>query len=86
MSLQKVVEILQRRQGYARRADLHADAGRCVEHPCGHHRHDAGQHLDVDEPARLTVVGALDPDATAEQRMPAIMDDSVLPDMGRMDG
>ena len=27
-----------------------------------------------------------DPDATAEQRMPAIMDDSVLPDMGRMDG
>ena len=85
-SLQKVVEIMQRRQGHARRADLHADAGRRVEHPCGHHRHDAGQHLDVDEPARLTVVDPLDTDATAEQRMPAIMDDSILPDMGRMDG
>jgi hypothetical protein len=40
----------------------------------------------VDEAARLTTVGPLDPDATAEQRVPAIMDDGVLPDMGRMDG
>jgi hypothetical protein len=77
---------VQRRQGRTRRADLHADASRYVEHPCGQDRHDAGQHLDVDEPARLAVVGPLDPDATAEQRMPAVMDDSVLPDMGRMDG
>lgn len=77
---------MQRRQGHTRRTDLHTDTGRCVEHPCGHHCHDAGQHLDVDEPTRLTVVGPLDPDPTAEQCMPAIMDDSVLPDMGRMDG
>jgi hypothetical protein len=76
---------MQRRQGRARRADLHTDAGWRVEHPFGHHRHDAGQHLDMDEPARLTVVGPLDTDATAEQRMPPIMDDSVLPDMGRME-
>ena len=76
---------MQRRQGRARRADLHTDAGRRVEHPFGHHRHDAGQHLDMDEPARLAVVGPLNTDATAEQRMPAIMDDSVLPDMGRME-
>lgn len=77
---------MQRRQGHARRADRHTDAGRRVEHPCGYHRHDAGQHLDVDEPACLAVVYPLDPDATAEQRMPAIVDDSVWPDMGRMNG
>ena len=83
-SHQKVVEIPQRRQGDARRADLHADAGRGVEHPVGHHRHDAGQHLDVHEPPRVTIVGPLDPDTTAEQRMPAAMDDGIVPDMGRV--
>jgi len=77
---------MQRRQGHARRADLHADAGRRVEHPCSHHPHDAGQHLDVDKLARFTVVRPLDTDATAEQRVPAIMDNGMLPDMGRMDG
>jgi hypothetical protein len=40
----------------------------------------------VDEAACLTVVGTLDPDPTAEQRVPAIMDNGMLPDMGRMDG
>ena len=77
---------MQCRKGHARRADRHPDAGRGVEHPCRHHRHDAGQHLDVDKPTCLAVVGPLDPDATAEQRMPAIVDDSVGPDMGRMNG
>src|SRR3954451_7307211 len=71
--LQKVVEIMQCRQGCTRRADLHADAGQRVEHPCRHHRHDAGQHLDMDEPARLAVVDPLDPDATTAQPWPRIM-------------
>ena len=77
---------MQRRQGCAWRTDLHTDTGRRVEHPRGHHSHDAGQHLDVDEPTHLAIVGPLDSDATAEQCMPPIMDDSVLPDVGRMDG
>jgi hypothetical protein len=85
-SLQKVVEILQRLHRRARRTDLHAGARRCLEHPCRHYGHDAGQHLDMHEPPRGTIVGPLDPDAAAEQRMPAIMHDSILPDMGRMDG
>jgi hypothetical protein len=40
----------------------------------------------VDEAAYLTIVGTLDPDATAEERVPAIMDNGILPDMGRIDG
>jgi hypothetical protein len=40
----------------------------------------------VDEAAYLTIVGTLDPDAAAEQRVPAIVDNDMLPDMGRMDG
>jgi hypothetical protein len=85
-SLQKVVEVTQSRHGHARRADLHADAGRRVEHPRGYHCYDAGQNLNVDEPARRPIVAPLNPDATAEQRMPGVMDDCILPDMGRMDG
>jgi mRNA-degrading endonuclease toxin of MazEF toxin-antitoxin module len=35
---------------------------------------------------RGTIIGPLDPDAPTEQRMPAVMDHGILPDMGRMDG
>jgi hypothetical protein len=85
-SHQKVIEIPQCREGDAGRADLHANAGRGVKHPGGHHRNDARQNLDVNKPARLAVVSPLDPDATAEMSMPTVMDDRVVPDMGRMDG
>jgi hypothetical protein len=40
----------------------------------------------MDEPPRLTIVRPLDPDTPAEQRVPAVVDDGILPDMGRMDG
>jgi hypothetical protein len=85
-SFQKVVEILQRRQRHARRADLHADAGRCVEHPGRYHRHDARQHLDVCEAPGRAIVCSLDADAAAEERVPAVVYDGKLPDMGRMSG
>ena len=57
-----------------------------TSNPRRHHRHDARQHLDMDEPPCLTTVGSLDPDPAAEKRVPAVMNDSLLPDMGRMDG
>ncbi len=55
-----------------------------VELPCGDHRDDAGRQLDLRDLARRT---PLPPDAAhlpTMQRVPAIMDHHVLPDMGRM--
>jgi hypothetical protein len=43
-------------------------------------------NLDMDELPRLASVDPLDSDAAPEKRMPAIMDNSKLPDMGRMTG
>lgn len=89
-SPREIIEIRQRRQGRPRRSDSHADAGRSVEHPRRHHRDDARCHLDVDElpglAPGLAIVDPLDPDAAAEKRMPAVVDQSILPDIGRMDG
>jgi len=34
----------------------------------------------------LPVIAPLDTDATAKQSMPRVVNDSELPDMGRMDG
>ena len=48
-----------------------------------------GKHLDVDEAPRIAIVHPLDPDAAramTEERMPMVMDDGILPDVGRMDG
>jgi hypothetical protein len=39
----------------------------------------------VDETADLAAIDPLDTDTPPEQRMPAVMDDRILPDMGRMD-
>ena len=38
------------------------------------------------EAAHPAPVDPLDPDAPAKQRVPAIVDDRILPDMGTMDG
>lgn len=40
----------------------------------------------MDEPARLAIVGALDSDPPTEKRVPTVVDDIELPDMGRMNG
>ncbi len=85
-ALQKIVELYQRRQRRARRSDIHADAGGRIEHPGGHHRHDSGRHLDVDEPTRRPVLARLNAESPAVQRMPTVVNDGILPDMGRMNG
>jgi hypothetical protein len=85
-SPQKVIEISKRRDGCARHPDLHGGTSRGIEHPFGHNRENARQHLNVHEPAGLAAINPLDPDAPPKQRMPAVMDNRILPDMGRMDG
>jgi hypothetical protein len=83
VTLQKIVD-LDQRQRCSRRPDVHPDAAGRVEHPGRHHRHDAGRHLDVDEPARGPVLAMLCPEPTVVQRMPTVMNNDVLPDMGRL--
>jgi hypothetical protein len=85
-SLQKVIEIRECRDRCARHPDLHGSASRGIEHPFGHNRENARQHLNVHEPAGLAAINPLDPDAPPKQRMPAVVNNSILPDMGRMDG
>jgi hypothetical protein len=65
-------------------ADLETRAVDRIKLPRRQNRHDARRQLDVHELARcapldLNVTGAL-----SVQRMPTIVDNNFLPDMGRM--
>ena len=75
---------LQRRQRDLRRADLDAGAIDRVELPRRQDRHDARRQLDVHELTRRTPLALNATRAPPVQRMPAIVDDDILPDMGRM--
>jgi hypothetical protein len=59
-------------------------AGDRVEHPRRDDRDHAGRHLDVLEAAGETILAAVPPDAPPAQRMPAVVNHDLLPDMGRM--
>jgi hypothetical protein len=83
---QQLVEIMKRVERGLRRADLHAGARCSVEHPFRDDHHDAGRDLDVDEAPILASIDALHAHAAAEQGVPTVTDDGILPDMGRMDG
>lgn len=83
---QQLIEIAKRVEGRPRRAELHAGAGSRVEHPFRDHRHHAGRDLDADEATVLTPIDALHAHAAAKQGVPTVMNDGMLPDMGRMDG
>lgn len=83
---QKVIEIRQGRERYARCAEVHARAGYRIEHPCGHDRKYPRQHLDMEELTGLASVDTLDPKLSAEKRVPPVMHLNKLPDMGRMNG
>ena len=69
---------------YPAQADLHARARDRIEHPRCDNRDDAGLRFDMHEPPGATLLTAAQANATPVERMPAVMDDDVLPDMGRM--
>ena len=81
---QQLVEVSEGRHRHARRAELHPSAGDRVEHPRRDDRDHPGRHLDVHEAAGKTILAVVPPDAPPVQRMPAVVDDGLLPDMGRM--
>jgi len=71
-------------RGCARRAQLHASAGRSIEHPGRHHDDDAGLKRYMDDLTARTLFAVLTHDATTVQRMPSVENLDLLPDMGRM--
>jgi hypothetical protein len=83
---QQVMQVNQRRHRHARRADRHCGAGDGIQHPGRNHRNHAGCRLEVDIAAGEALLAAVLPDTTSIQRMPAIVDLDLWPDMGRMTG
>jgi hypothetical protein len=81
---QKLMQIGQRRHGDARHSDLHAGADHRVEHPGRHARDHAGGRLDVGDLTGGMPLTGLKPDTAPVLRVPTIMDEDFLPDMGRI--
>ena len=81
---QQLVHITQRRQRDLRSADFHRGANDRIELPGGHLRDDTGLKLDVREFAGGAMLDHHAARDLTVQRMPAVMDHDVLPDMGRM--
>ncbi len=78
------MQVGQRTDRSAGRADLHARTGGRVQHPGRHHHDNAWCRFDMNHiitgPA-LTVVTA---QPAPVKRVPPVVDDDLLPDMGRM--
>ena len=83
---QKLMQLDQRPNGHARRADLHAGAGHRIQHPRRHQGDHAGHRLDIDIVATAALLAVVQTDTTPVERMPAVVDLNFLPDMGRMTG
>ena len=65
-------------------ADLETDADDRIELPRRQNRHDARGQLDVHELSRGTPLAYDAPNTLTVKWVPGIMNNSVLPDMGRM--
>lgn len=79
------MQVGQRRHSYLGRTELELRAGTGIEHPSRHDRDDARSNLDVNHLAVRPPLAVLPPQTPAVQRVPAIMNDHLSPDMGRMD-
>ena len=60
---QQVMQVNQRRDRHARRADRHPGAGGSIQHPCRHHDDHAGRDLDVNDITASPPLGILAPNA-----------------------
>jgi hypothetical protein len=71
-------------EGYLRLSELHPPTCDRIEHPGGDHNDVARLDLNVNEHTRGTRLTVVAPYSATVQRMPAVLDDGGLPDMGRM--
>jgi hypothetical protein len=85
-SVQQVMKIDKSRKGCLRHTEVHASAHDRVEHPGRQDQDRSRTSHDMDETARLAQLDRLDVQSLAVQWMPTVLNDSFLPDMGRMSG
>ena len=78
-------QVSQGRQRDLRRANPDACAIDRVKLPGRQNGYDAGNQLHMNEIARCTSLALNLARTLSIQRMPTILDDDILPDMGRMD-
>jgi hypothetical protein len=81
---QQLVQVAQRRQRDLRETDLDGSAIDRIELPGRNHRNDAGLELKMSNLPRSAPLTQNTTRAPAAERMPAILNDGILPDMGRM--
>ena len=81
---QQLMQGTERRQRDLRRANLESHAIDRIELPRGQDRHDPWRQLDMHEFTRRASLHFDARRVPPMQRMPAILDHDLLPDMGRM--
>ena len=81
---QQMMEIGEGSHRSTRFSQFHAGTRRGVEHPRSYNQNYAGLDLDVNHVAGGSVLTVLPSETTTVERMPAVEDLHLLPDMGRM--
>jgi hypothetical protein len=81
---QQMMEIGQGGDGHPRCAEPQPGAGDRIEHPPRYDSDDPRSRLDIGDVAARRPLAAVSPQAVAMQRVPAVVDGDLRPDMGRM--
>ena len=79
-----MMQTRQRRQRYARLAETQLCTGNRIEHPSRNDRHHAERDFDVEDLAIRAPFTGLAPQPAPAERVPAIVNDNLRLDMGRM--
>ena len=80
------MQIPQSRRRYPRLSQFHMNTRGCIRHPSRQLQDNTWSCLDKEEVTCGMLFAVLHRQTSAMQRMPAVVDLNVLPDMGRMNG
>ena len=80
----QLMQFSQGRDRHPRRPQLHPGTSGGIEHPCRDDYDVAGRHLDMNNLTAGAPLDVLASNSPPIQRMPAVMNLNLLPDMGRM--
>ena len=81
---QQVMQVDQRRHRHAWRARGHSGTGDRIQHPGRHDYDNARLRLDMNKLASNTLFAVVPPNPTPVERVPAVVDLDLRPNMGRM--
>jgi hypothetical protein len=83
---EQIMKIDQGRYRNLRRTRFHANTGHRIQHPRRDGDNNARRGLDMRKGTGLSSLDVMLPQAATMKRMPAVVNDNFLPDMGRMSG